>query len=417
MVVIILSASLTTNTCAYPYPGDDAPRAELITYYYSLLYTAKEICGFLLLYHNITLSLRQLKRIKKRIGLRRALIESSPSDVIRSIKRLHYEGYRDYGYRFMWRMLNTHCNLTVSQHTVRLALSVIDPEGVRLRSRNRLRRRMYCNKGPNFLIHMDGYDKLKPYGIAIHGAIDGYSRKLLWLKAGYSNNDPKLIASNFLHFIKRLKRVPRCVRSDCGTENVIVGDLQIALRAFHVDMMSGRNSYSTGRSSANQRIERFWGSLRTSFTAYWRNIFKDMIDAGVYEVGDPVHVEAVRFCFLPVIQAHLDRFSTIWNTHRIRQQTQGDTPQDIPNVLYYQPEVFEAVDHSFRLPCDLAYIDTLMAEYSIEYPRFGCSEEFLQIMELALPLERTDFMLDRSPTEALKLFCYITQTLHNLYPE
>ena len=29
---------------------------------------------------------------------------------------------------------------------------------------------------------MDGNDKLKPYGISIHGCIDGYSRKVLWLQ-------------------------------------------------------------------------------------------------------------------------------------------------------------------------------------------------------------------------------------------
>ena len=30
-----------------------------------------------------------------------------------------------------------------------------------------------CYQGPNFIWHMDGYDKLKPYGITIHGCIDG----------------------------------------------------------------------------------------------------------------------------------------------------------------------------------------------------------------------------------------------------
>ena len=28
----------------------------------------------------------------------------------------------------------------------------------------------------------DGYDKLKPYGFPIHGCIDEYSRRVLWLK-------------------------------------------------------------------------------------------------------------------------------------------------------------------------------------------------------------------------------------------
>ena len=30
-------------------------------------------------------------------------------------------------------------------------------------------------QGPNFIWHADGYDKLKPFGITIHAAIDGYN--------------------------------------------------------------------------------------------------------------------------------------------------------------------------------------------------------------------------------------------------
>lgn len=34
---------------------------------------------------------------------------------------------------------------------------------------------IFCNviQGPDFVWHLDGYDKLKPYGFAIHGYIDG----------------------------------------------------------------------------------------------------------------------------------------------------------------------------------------------------------------------------------------------------
>ena len=31
------------------------------------------------------------------------------------------------------------------------------------------------------LLHVDGYDRLKPYGFPIHSAIDGFSRRILWL--------------------------------------------------------------------------------------------------------------------------------------------------------------------------------------------------------------------------------------------
>ena len=54
-----------------------------------------------------------------------------------------------------------------------LLLSVIDPEGTKVKKSRRLQRRIYLNNGPNYLWHTDGYDKLKPYGITIHGCVDG----------------------------------------------------------------------------------------------------------------------------------------------------------------------------------------------------------------------------------------------------
>jgi hypothetical protein len=52
-------------------------------------------------------------------------------------------------------------------------LRSLDPDGVAARLRHRLIRRVYVSKGPNYLLHLDGYDKIKRYGFAIHGAIDG----------------------------------------------------------------------------------------------------------------------------------------------------------------------------------------------------------------------------------------------------
>lgn len=65
------------------------------------------------------------------------------------------------------------------RETVRLALKVMDPDGVTGRKKHRLKRRKYFSPGPNFLWHIDGYDKLKAYGFAIHGWIDGYSRRIM----------------------------------------------------------------------------------------------------------------------------------------------------------------------------------------------------------------------------------------------
>lgn len=52
-------------------------------------------------------------------------------------------------------------------------MHALDPEGVAMRRRNCLTWRQYKNPGPNFIVHIDGYDEIKRYGFAIHGAICG----------------------------------------------------------------------------------------------------------------------------------------------------------------------------------------------------------------------------------------------------
>lgn len=85
--------------------------------------------------------------------------------------------------------------LTVSKEFVWNGLRIMDPEGVERLSRHRLQRRLYHAKGPNFILHLDGYDKLKPYAFCIHGCIDGYSKQIKWLEVGRTKNHPGIVAS------------------------------------------------------------------------------------------------------------------------------------------------------------------------------------------------------------------------------
>ena len=55
---------------------------------------------------------------------------------------------------------------------------------------------------PNDIWHYDGYDKMKPFGFPIHGAVDGISRKLLWLTAIKSNNNPVVATALYLRAVK-----------------------------------------------------------------------------------------------------------------------------------------------------------------------------------------------------------------------
>ncbi|XP_071146741.1 uncharacterized protein [Mytilus edulis] len=397
-----------------PYPGDDASVPELVQYYHQLCYTSLQICGFLLFVHGTFMSCSMLKRLKRRLNIRRRNNQSPLPTVVRTILALHRNGLSNVGYRYMWRTLNIGFGLCVTQSRARLCLRTIDQQGVLNRSRRVLRRRVYYNRGPNYLIHVDGYDKLKPYGIAIHGAMDGYSRKLLWLIASPSNNNPRYVGYWYLNWIKQRKMLPRVVRSDAGTENVIMRDLQRSLRHNQNDEMSGQNSFLVGRSVANQRIERLWGTLKTSFTQFWRNRFQDFQDTGLVNVSCPVHKECVRFCFLSVIQHQLDMFAENWNSHRIRRQrAEVVTPSGIPNMLYYQPEIFGGRDCSFPLPCNLQTIDNLIEEYTENFPEHGCSNEFINIVELLTGNRRDQFPIITSYDHAELLFRTLIAALPN----
>ena len=151
-----------------------------ITFYFELGLEYTEIRSALKMRHNITVSVRHLKRILAEMGLNRRKIYCDLGVLVEFIQtQLQYSGQL-HGYRWMYAKCRDH-GLRVRKEDVRLVLKELDPRGVTLRQARRLRRRNYFSKGPNFIWHLDCYDKLKPYGFCISGCIDGFSREMIWL--------------------------------------------------------------------------------------------------------------------------------------------------------------------------------------------------------------------------------------------
>ena len=105
-------------------------------------------------------------------------------------------------------------------------LGELDPNGSENQKAHRLRRRQSVLVGPNFWWHADGYDKLKPYGLPMHGYVDGFSRKILWLKVSRTNNDPIVPAYFYIETVKKMGFCPQYLWTDCGTENGIIAGIQ-----------------------------------------------------------------------------------------------------------------------------------------------------------------------------------------------
>ncbi|CAC5399940.1 unnamed protein product [Mytilus coruscus] len=167
----------------------------------------------------------------------------------------------------------------IPRDTVSQLMKIIDPDRVKCRLSRKSRRRQYASPGPNFAWHIDSYDKLKPYGIAIKKCIDGFSRYMVWLEAGTTSNDPKIISNYFIKAVKEKAECPQRVRSDFGTENVYVANMQKFLRRNHNDEFA--------------------------------DLCKDGHDMFC---GDFVDKSVIQFCFMDIIQSDLDDLRCTWNT-------------------------------------------------------------------------------------------------------
>lgn len=148
--------------------------------------------------------------------------------------------------------------------------------------------------------HIDSYDKLKPYGICINAAIDGFSRNIIWIKAYWTNSNPRIIAGYFMEEVEKLGGCPARVRCDMGTENVYLEQMQRFLRYDHVDEFA-RDCFIFGSSNHNQRIESWWSYLRKQHAQFWMNLFQELKEENEFS-GDLLDKSLVQFCFMNIIQ-------------------------------------------------------------------------------------------------------------------
>ena len=215
------------NLPGHPVLTDGETLDQIVKDYFKKGYSYLEILEYLKTYHGKTMSLSTLKRyFKSENYFRRPLHgRRATYDEVKEVVSEEIRGSgSNLGYRRVWSHLKT-SGLLVRREDVRLALHELDPENVSKRRRHRLQRRKYRNPGPNYVWHIDGHDKLKPYGLSIHGCIDGYSRRIIWLEVASTNKVPELIAKYYLDALKQILGKPKFVKADNGTEHSIIEPL------------------------------------------------------------------------------------------------------------------------------------------------------------------------------------------------
>lgn len=378
---------------------------EIITKYFEAHFLYKEIVMLLEELHDWKITVRTLKRNLRSLGLKRKNVpESDWGDIILAIEEEVLNEGCNLGYRGLWLKLRLNYKFVVKRDTVYEMLKVIDPEGVAGRFGNRLSRREYKVPGSNFMWHMDGHDKLKPFGFAIHGAIDGFSKYLLWLEVATTNNNPDVIATYYLNALKKYG-LPTVVRSDRGTENTSVECLQIALRFNDDDYFAADKSFIKGRSVRNQRIESWWRQLRRMMSGFFIDLFKKMEDDKLFN-GSPLHKACLQFCFAKLIKFHLESTMEQWNAHSIRKQAGRNVIAGKPVILYNCPRQFGGVNCA--KPVDSIEIDALLTDHA-KKPEL-VNPIFVELMDIIYPNAPEPTAVE----EALLLYETILNIIENL---
>lgn len=134
--------------------------------------------------------------------------------------------------------------------------------------------------------------------MCINGCIDGFSRKIIWLNAYKTSSDARVIGGYFVEALETLSNCPKLVRTDHGTENCLVRELQRHLRRNHGDDLSGERSYLAGVQQTN---ESWWGILQKEGMGYWIQLLVEIRDEGGFE-GGVLDKAILQLCVMEIIQ-------------------------------------------------------------------------------------------------------------------
>ena len=159
---------------------------------------------------------------------------------------------------------------------------------------------------------MDGLHCFIRWRIVIHGCINGYSKKVIYIHAS-DNNRANTVLNLFLESTTELDW-PSRVRSDKGGENYDVARAMLTVQG------TGRGSHIAGPSVHNQRIEHLWRDTFRCVCHIFYALFYEMEEMNLLSPTDELQLYAIHYVFIPGLNKQLKDFKCTWNSHPLQSE-------------------------------------------------------------------------------------------------
>ena len=128
---------------------------------------------------------------------------------------------------------------------------------------------------------------------------------------------------------------------------------------------------------------------------------KNLRDRGIYDDGNDIQVECLRFCYCDLIQKELHKVATLWNLHNIRPSRNTESPSGRPDTMYFVPEITGTLD--YKTDVDLDDLEVAKEMFSSDRPVHGCSRAFSELAVMLMQDNRLNHPSNAEEATALYL--------------